>query len=148
MTWAVSIWLMLFAATDATGTGLSSAASSTQTPMSPSSGGGKSNTGAMAGGVVGGVVGLAVLAGLIWFFLRKRRLQEQTPQNKSYEKAELEGADGRSKPWMSKHEYGNDSRELGSEAKHEMPGSTRQYEMPATYATAGNARAGQTFEMQ
>lgn len=31
-----------------------------------------SHTGAIAGGVVGGVAGLALLAGLVWFFLRKR----------------------------------------------------------------------------
>jgi LPXTG-motif cell wall-anchored protein len=32
-----------------------------------------SETGAIAGGVVGGVLGLALIAGLLFFFLRKRR---------------------------------------------------------------------------
>ncbi|KAF3926541.1 hypothetical protein AA313_de0200729 [Arthrobotrys entomopaga] len=36
----------------------------------------KSNTGAIAGGVVGGVVAVALLVFIIWWFLRKRRNQE------------------------------------------------------------------------
>lgn len=36
-----------------------------------------SNTGAIAGGVVGGVAGLAILAGLLWFLLRRRNQAKQ-----------------------------------------------------------------------
>jgi hypothetical protein len=32
--------------------------------------------GAIAGGVVGGVVAIAIIGGLVWFFLRKRRGQQ------------------------------------------------------------------------
>ncbi|KAJ5466121.1 hypothetical protein N7530_009908 [Penicillium desertorum] len=37
-----------------------------------------SNTGAIAGGVVGGVAGLAILAGLLWFLLRRRNRAKQS----------------------------------------------------------------------
>jgi hypothetical protein len=42
-----------------------------------SSSGSKPNVGAIAGGVVGGVVALVVIAALAWFFLRRRRRQNQ-----------------------------------------------------------------------
>ncbi|KAJ6137526.1 hypothetical protein N7471_004012 [Penicillium samsonianum] len=42
------------------------------TPASASDNSSSSNTGAIAGGVVGGVAGLAILAGLLWFLLRRR----------------------------------------------------------------------------
>lgn len=147
----LSIWLTVIAAATPTETSASSAASSTQTPASSSAGDGKTNTGAIAGGVVGGVAGLVVLAGLIWFFLKKRRLQEQKSQHKSYGKAELEGAGGQNTPWLPKHEYGSDGRELGNGPKHEMPGSTPEHEMPSpttTYLMERNTKARQTFEMQ
>lgn len=35
------------------------------------------DTGAIAGGVVGGVLGLAILAALLFFFLRRRRRSNQ-----------------------------------------------------------------------
>ncbi|KAJ5402979.1 uncharacterized protein N7487_008875 [Penicillium crustosum] len=52
----------------------SPASSSSPTPSSSSS-----NTGAIAGGVVGGVAGLAIILALLWYFMR-RRPQKQSPQ--------------------------------------------------------------------
>lgn len=37
----------------------------------------ESNTGAIAGGVVGGIAGLALVIGVIWFFLRRRGKQRR-----------------------------------------------------------------------
>jgi len=51
---------------------------SPSTPSTPAPTGHKSNTGAIAGGVVGGIVGLVALAGLVWVILRRRQ-----PQNSS-----------------------------------------------------------------
>ncbi|KAL0577868.1 hypothetical protein V5O48_004104 [Marasmius crinis-equi] len=53
----------------------SAIASPTQSSSSDSSdsGGSKSNAGAIAGGVVGGIAGLAIVAGLVFWFLRRRR---------------------------------------------------------------------------
>lgn len=41
------------------------------------SGGGGSNTGAIAGGVVGGLAGLTIILGLLYFFWRKKKRQER-----------------------------------------------------------------------
>lgn len=43
------------------------------------SSGSSSNAGAIAGGVVGGVAGLALIAGLVFFYLRHRRAAAQQP---------------------------------------------------------------------
>ncbi|KAK7690894.1 hypothetical protein QCA50_005996 [Cerrena zonata] len=40
----------------------------------------KSNAGAIAGGVVGGILGLIVIAGVIWWFLRRKRVDRNVPQ--------------------------------------------------------------------
>jgi len=56
-------------------TATAASASLTPAPTSSASSGSKTNTGAIAGGVVGGVVGLALIAGAAIFFLRKRRSQ-------------------------------------------------------------------------
>ncbi|KJA26571.1 hypothetical protein HYPSUDRAFT_52453 [Hypholoma sublateritium FD-334 SS-4] len=45
----------------------------TPTSVSDTSSGSKSNTGAIVGGVVGGVGGLALLVLIVWFFLRRQR---------------------------------------------------------------------------
>lgn len=51
---------------------------------------GHKNTGAIAGGVVGGVLGLALIAGLIFFFLRRRNQGKRVPPSAAiYEKAPL-----------------------------------------------------------
>lgn len=49
-----------------------------------SSGGSKSNTGAIAGGVVGGILALALLAGLLWYFLihRKKKREQDSMREK------------------------------------------------------------------
>jgi protein OPY2 len=51
-------------------------ASSSSTP-SPSSGGSKPNTGAIAGGVIGGVVVIGIITFLVWIFCIKGRRREQ-----------------------------------------------------------------------
>ncbi|KAE8450750.1 hypothetical protein EG329_005663 [Mollisiaceae sp. DMI_Dod_QoI] len=56
----------------------SSSGSSTSTP--PASSSSSSNTGAIAGGVVGGVLGLALLAGLGWFFYRRQHRKQNTAE--------------------------------------------------------------------
>ena len=148
----IAQWLVGKSLASPSGTAPSSAPTSTQPQASSSSSVRKSNTGAIAGGVVGGVLGLALLAGLAWFFLRRQRVQKQHAQRESNEKAELEGAGARNKPWLSGQTYSNDSKELGGGAKHEMLGSTGQHEMPSpagnTYVEHGHKKAGQTFEMQ
>ncbi|EKM82551.1 hypothetical protein AGABI1DRAFT_125014 [Agaricus bisporus var. burnettii JB137-S8] len=55
-----------------TGTGFPS-------PSVVDSSGSSSNAGAIAGGVVGGVAGLALIAGLVFFYLRHRRAAAQQP---------------------------------------------------------------------
>ncbi|KAH9005416.1 hypothetical protein EDB86DRAFT_1441566 [Lactarius hatsudake] len=50
----------------------SSSTSSSPSPTPTSSSGSKSNTGAIAGGVAGGVVAVAAVVGLLFFFLRRR----------------------------------------------------------------------------
>ena len=118
------------------------------TPTSSSSADNKTNTGAIAGGVVGGVLGLALLAGLVWFLLRRQRVKKQSTQPRSYEKPELEGAYGQGKSWIANRGFSNDSKELESVAKHEMPGSTGQYEMSAPAGAADIKRkALPTYEM-
>lgn len=44
------------------------------------SGSGSSSTGAIAGGVVGGVAGLALIGGLAWFFLRRKSAVNDQPK--------------------------------------------------------------------
>ncbi|CAG8021748.1 unnamed protein product [Penicillium salamii] len=56
--------------TNSTGSGNSSPSNNTN-----DGGSGSRNTGAIAGGVVGGVAGLALIGGLAWFFLVRRRRQ-------------------------------------------------------------------------
>ncbi|KAJ5158908.1 uncharacterized protein N7500_008559 [Penicillium coprophilum] len=53
---------------------------STPTSDSANSGSSHSNTGAIAGGVVGGVAGVGILIALAWFLLRRRRKNSQDTQ--------------------------------------------------------------------
>ncbi|KAJ5266284.1 hypothetical protein N7524_007302 [Penicillium chrysogenum] len=55
----------------------SNSPTSSSSPASSSSS--SSNAGAIAGGVVGGVAGLAIIVALLWYFMR-RRPQKQQPQ--------------------------------------------------------------------
>ncbi|OQE09360.1 hypothetical protein PENVUL_c006G07928 [Penicillium vulpinum] len=65
--------------TTPTSTTASSTPTSTAASPSPVSGGEtkQTNTGAIAGGVVGGVAGVAILIALVWFFLRRRNKNRQ-----------------------------------------------------------------------
>ncbi|EPS44696.1 hypothetical protein H072_1312, partial [Dactylellina haptotyla CBS 200.50] len=89
---------------------------STSTPTTGPGGGGDggsgggsgstSNTGAIAGGVIAGVAGLALIGGLIWWFLRKRRrgeppmipAPETRPMMNRFEKPELDGTAAHPQP--------------------------------------------------
>ncbi|UKZ93123.1 uncharacterized protein TrAFT101_008049 [Trichoderma asperellum] len=82
-----------------TGTGTtsdsSSTSTSTSTPSAPTSSG-SSKAGPIAGGVVGGLAGLALIAALVFFFLRKRKTspsQYITPSTEKYD-----GPDSRAIP--------------------------------------------------
>lgn len=60
--------------------GLSAASS---TASAGASSGKSSNTGAIAGGVVGGVIFIALIAGLVFFFLKKKRSSQQPRTERS-----------------------------------------------------------------
>ena len=78
-------------------------------------------------------------------------MQKQNPRRESHESAELAGAGGGNKPWLSHQEYSINCKELGGGVKHEMPASTGQDETPVsavtTYVSDGSKKDGQTFEM-
>ncbi|KAF7188318.1 hypothetical protein HII31_10382 [Pseudocercospora fuligena] len=94
---------------------------------------GSTTTGAIAGGVVGGVAGLAIIGGVIWFFLRKRKSNShdspaaekrenfgdgsgvQTPAPQ-YQVAEMEGM----------RERGEMEGSHADERKHLMRGNVEQ----------------------
>lgn len=89
--------------------------------------------GTIAGAVVGSVVGLALIAGLIFFFLRRRRNQRsrgeyEKPPNAVDEKSN-DGSAG-----YFKAELPNEERhfsELGGSEAREMDGNTSRQEMEA-----------------
>ncbi|KAK1241085.1 hypothetical protein MKX08_001059 [Trichoderma sp. CBMAI-0020] len=71
----------------ATASDSTSTATSTSTPSAPTSSG-SSKAGPIAGGVVGGLAGLALIAALIFFFLRKRKArpaQYITPSTEKFD---------------------------------------------------------------
>lgn len=106
----------------ATSTSTSSSPSATNTSSSQSGNGktGKqsssTNTGAIAGGVVGGVVGLALLACIAWFLIRRnRQSKHMMPLQQSSEKQHLppqplQEMEGRGRQY-----------EMDGSALHELP---------------------------
>ena len=116
-----------------------------ETSSAGGSGGGSSNTGAIAGGVVGGVVGLVLIAGLILFFVRRKKKTERQRM------AELEGksaasggspdndktsTDTEAKPFISAPIGG----ELGGGEIHEVPAPHKEQpqEMDSPYRVDPN----------
>ncbi|PLB43326.1 hypothetical protein P170DRAFT_431276 [Aspergillus steynii IBT 23096] len=81
-----------------------SSASTSPLPSTSSSSVSSTNKGAIAGGVVGGVGGALLIMGIIWFFLRRRRLTRagfstsagvgQFPRGQSNQMVELDGGLG------------------------------------------------------
>ena len=117
-------------ATSTTTTSSQSAFSSTGTSTARPNGGG-SNTGAIAGGVVGGVSGLIVI-GLAFFLLRRQRRQRMQRQQPGspIEKAQLHSDD--LKPQVKELDGRNDRSEIdGKSAPHELRGDeTPMAELP------------------
>ncbi|OQE46275.1 hypothetical protein PENCOP_c001G03312 [Penicillium coprophilum] len=68
---------------------------------SASSSSSSSNTGAIAGGVVGGVAGLVILAGLLWFVLRRRNRVKKSIRTPTDPSPLMSSAPGSSVPGSS-----------------------------------------------
>lgn len=90
----------------------------------------KSNTGAIAGGVVGGVLALVVIAGAIWWFgRRKNKLKRSSSEYRKPELANTEHKFGARPPAAEIH--GHDLHEMDSPRLHEMD-SAQLHEMEAS----------------
>lgn len=76
----------------AIGTGANDTDTSIQFADENGKGAGGSNTGAIAGGVVGGLLAAAIIAGLIFFFWRKKKMAAEAEQEK--EKKALASSSG------------------------------------------------------
>lgn len=71
--------------------------------------------GAIAGGVVGGVIGLAIIGAAVWFFLRRRRRQRVDGTSAGYHAA----APGDEQPKTPElGEYGSSQPPVEMEAVH------------------------------
>jgi hypothetical protein len=117
--------------------GTSSPSSSATSGSSGGSGGRRSNAGAIAGGVVGGIGGLALIAGLLWFFLRRWKQSrpqahpthptEHVLEKSGSPRAELPSDNDNAplakpvRPQDAPHELPNASMRT-DEARHEMQG--------------------------
>lgn len=114
------------------------ASTNTVSPVTTS----KKNTGAIAGGVVGGVCGILVIMGLIWLFYRRRQsnkancfptdLDHLTPYSKL-------GSDiSPNDPKSGAFEVAGDSKavpELDSQLRTELPSDNTRHELPTNYET-------------
>jgi len=114
------------------------AATGTQSPapqntVVASSGGGGSHIGAIVGGVVGGVAALLLLAGAIWFLIRRRssHVQPLIPPMGSYHGAppgmpEKDGVSHQYRAEMDVQEQGHEGHELEADAvNRELDGAPR-----------------------
>ncbi|OQE11093.1 hypothetical protein PENVUL_c003G08802 [Penicillium vulpinum] len=115
----------------ATATTLSSSTSGGITATSTSSNNGntstsQSNTGAIAGGVVGGIAGVIILIGLAWCLFRHRKKQKH-PQDSQYIP--------RSQPPLSEMSESNRITELSGQSVSELPASSDRKFPPAELAT-------------
>lgn len=85
-----------------------------QPSPNPEDGGSSTPVGAIAGGVVGGVAGIALIGAAVWFFLRKRR-QSNGPAELD-EAAKAENGSPDTSKWSPPPVYGG---ELQSHDPHE-----------------------------
>lgn len=85
-----------------------------QPSPNPDDGGSSTPVGAIAGGVVGGVAGIALIGAAVWFFLRKRR-QSNGPAELD-EAAKAENGSPDASKWSPPPVYGG---ELQSHDPHE-----------------------------
>ena len=136
--WSYNIHLLTsHLATSTNSTSSPSGTSSPSSSASSSSSKSSSNAGAIAGGVVGGIALLAIIGGLVWFFLRRRR-QSVPRQNHSLHSIEAVPEKSAS-PLVAQSELpaGYDSGPLAAKsgqyqgAAHEMPtrGDGARHEM-------------------
>lgn len=106
--------------TTAGNTSSNSASSSSSTPI-----------GAIVGGVIGGLALLALLAGLVWFLLRRRKSKARAAAQEQQQAALAAGA-GASPTYM----YGGEPKPplVASDPNqiHEVPGAREPAEMPAS----------------
>ncbi|KAJ5468766.1 hypothetical protein N7475_006518 [Penicillium sp. IBT 31633x] len=132
---------MVSTTTSATSASATSTGQDSPTADAANTSSSSSNTGAIAGGVVGGVAGLAILAGLIWFLLRRRKTARNNigvPTDPSPLMSTVGGSSGPVSEvagssvveYYSKLPTGSDPRspaELASQQEntvHEMPSQT------------------------
>ncbi|KAJ5383090.1 hypothetical protein N7517_001001 [Penicillium concentricum] len=92
----------------------------------------KNNTGAIAGGVVGGVGGVAILIALVWLLLRRRKKQAQASQ--STERPPVPVSELSDATRITELSDGNRITELSGQSIPELPGSEKPKPPPAELA--------------
>ncbi|KAL8660532.1 MAG: hypothetical protein Q9202_006455 [Teloschistes flavicans] len=127
--WSTPDVQRLFEQTNSTQGG-STSPSSPSTSSSPPKGSISTNTGAIAGGVVGGILALCILASLILWWFRRRKRKSNT----------IDTTDVASEP----HAY---KSELPAKEEFEMQDEYRPYEMDGTHSKAEMAGAYSAAEL-
>lgn len=105
-------------------TALPASTSSAASPPQPSSQ--QSNVGAIAGGVVGGVLGLAVIGGAIYWLFHPRKLRNEGPSRSDYNgqhTAVISGAEKRYRPELPNTEL---PYEADGMQRNELDGGSKQ----------------------